>query len=98
MSSTFYPARRANQSGTRRWLIGGATLAAGAAIALAVAFQPPAVEPVAPPAIVVPPAAAVSAIEGYAVEGSQGYEWRGNSATGGYAVVEGPFGYQVLHL
>jgi hypothetical protein len=97
MSSTFYPARRANQSGTRRWLIGGgAALAVGVAVAAAVAAQPRAAAPVASPSVVTSPAAAVSPIEGYAVEGTQGYEWRIKSAIEGYAIVEGPFGYEVI--
>ena len=95
MSSTFYPARRANQSGTRRWLIGGgAALAVG--VAVAVAAQPRTATPIAPAPVVARSAAAVSPIEGYAVEGAQGYEWRIKSATAGYAVVEGPFGYEVV--
>jgi hypothetical protein len=97
MSSTFYPTRRATRGSARQWLIGGGTaLVVGAAVALAVTAQPRAVAPVASPSVVAPTAAAVSPIEGYAVEGAQGYEWWAKSATAGYAVVEGPFGYDVV--
>ena len=96
-SSTFYATRRAPGGSTRRWLIGGgAALAVGAALVTGVVAQPRATAPVAPPAIAAPPAAAVAPIEAYAVEGPQGYEWRVRSGTDGYAIVEGPFGYEVV--
>jgi hypothetical protein len=96
-SSTFYATRRAPGSSTRRWLIGGgAALAVGAALVTAVVAQPQATAPVAPPAIAAPSAATVAPIEAYAVEGPQGYEWRVRSAMDGYAIVEGPFGYEVI--
>jgi hypothetical protein len=46
--------------------------------------------------VVVRSAAAVSPIHGYAVEGTQGYEWRVKSAMDGYSIVEGPFGHEVV--
>ena len=52
--------------------------------------------PVAPAPVVASPAPIAAPIEGYAVEGPQGYEWRARSAMDGYAIVEGPFGYEVI--
>jgi len=96
VSSTIYPVRRAHGGAGRRWLIGGgAALVLGAAAVVAVVAQPPAAVPVAPP-VVAPPVPTVAPIEGYAVEGPQGYEWRGKSAMDGYTIVEGPFGYEVI--
>jgi len=66
------------------------------AAALAVAIQPRAAAPVAPSRSAAPPVATTAPIEGYAVEGTQGYEWRTKTAMDGYALVEGPFGYEVV--
>jgi hypothetical protein len=96
VSSTFYPTRGASERSPRRRLIGGAALVVGAALVAAVATQPRPAAPVASPPIAASPVATVSPIEGYAVEGTQGYEWRVKSAIEGYAIVEGPFGYEVV--
>jgi hypothetical protein len=97
VSNTFYPARRTHGSPARRWLIGGgAALAVGAALATAVVAQPRAAAPVAPAPVIARPAPTIAPIEAYAVEGPQGHEWRVKSAMDGYAIVEGPFGYEVI--
>ena len=97
MSSTLYSARRAHGGPARQRLIGGgAALAVGAALVAVVMAQPRAAAPVAPPPVGAPPAPTGAPIEGYAVEGTQGYEWRIKSAIDGYAIVDGPFGYEVV--
>jgi hypothetical protein len=97
VSSTFYPARRAHGVSVRRRLIGGAAgLAVGAAVVIAVVAQPRAAAPVGPAPLVARSAPTVAPIEAYAVDGPQGYEWRVRSAMDGYAIVEGPFGFEVI--
>jgi hypothetical protein len=95
VNSTFHPTRRTSGP-AQRWRIGGAAVVVGAAVALAVAMQPRAAAPVAPSRSAAPPVETTAPIEGYAVEGTQGYEWRTRSAMDGYALVEGPFGYEVV--
>jgi hypothetical protein len=82
----------------RKLLVTVATVAVLAATAGSMSAQvlPPALPLPAPLRPGVPPTAAVQPIEGYAVEGVQGYEWRVKSAADGYAVVEGPSGYEVV--
>ena len=53
-------------------------------------------EVAAPAPVVASPAPTFAPIDGYAVESPQGHEWRVGSAMDGYAIVEGPFGYEVI--
>jgi secreted PhoX family phosphatase len=101
MSSTYVKPASIGQvnrpSRRRAGLIGlGAVVAGVTAVGAAVAiFLAPAEVPALPAprsAVAVP----ASPIQAYAVEGTQGYEWRVKSAADRYAVAEGPFGYETV--
>jgi hypothetical protein len=96
VGSTIDQARSRSNRGARGWLAGAGAVAIGAALIATVAVQPAAAPVVPAVDVASPPALATTPIQGYAVEGTQGYEWRIKSAMDGYAVVDGPFGYEVV--
>lgn len=94
MSSTFLQTRRAVPGSARLWALGGgAALALGVAVALLAVVQP---RPAAPVRPIDPPAVVVQPVERYTAEGTRANERRVESADEDYAVVEGPFGYEVV--